>query len=52
MNEYLLVLNDGRGNTSWRVIRSANYADALSIFLDDEDCEGFLIEKVYVRLDG
>lgn len=52
MREYLLVLNDGTGNTNWRVIRADNYHNALCIFLDDEECDGFLLEKVYVRLDG
>ena len=51
MNEYLFVLTDGRHNTSWRVIRADDYQDALCIFLDDEECSGLLIDKVYVRFN-
>lgn len=49
MNEYLFVLTDGRDNSSWRVIRADNYHDAFDIIIDDSECYGFLIEKVYVR---
>lgn len=51
MNEYLFLLTDGKDNTSWRVIRADNYQDAFTIFIEDEECDGFLIEKVYVRFE-
>ena len=51
MIEYLFVLTDGRDNTTWRVVRADNYTDAFAILMEDEECDGLLIEKVFKRLD-
>lgn len=51
MNEFLFLLTDGRVNTSWRVIRADDYQDAYAIFMEDKECDGLLIEKVYVRCE-